>query len=471
MSITKRHIDNGDIFLYFDIKNPTEQKISFKLNRFFKLNKISKIINFERYYDKPEFDIHYGENKITGPYAYLDFRRGSAVISKLYYFKELYYSYGDEYSIIYELDEENSDIELKNDLINVNVSNISENCSFFILLSNKKLFKEIKNLNSYFKKYFEGIKNNDVINSYFVKYDGTYTKQPYSIEPFTKDGYGFSLSHSSKNELIPYLKDKKDRYFYDFIVNSIMQTFLYQKSDNGVFFSPYTSTWLKKDTGITAPYIDTRLNEAFNIMLVNFKRIYPKFNIEDNNRNYCDFLIKQAKLNNVYQFGGGLFFPDYFKENLKNKTHTSLNHQIGIINLMFKMYKKTNQKKYLDTFKKMIVFLDATHEMWINPSNKNLYYGLRMQNNQIEMFGDDYIYVTLIDLLLLQKNLAKINGHINSNMDMLIQSKMKYLNNSGFSIIDSNAKLPPGEKINSREVALELYNEYLSLKDSKSNTL
>jgi hypothetical protein len=296
-----------------------------------------------------------------------------------------------------------------------------------------------------------------------LRYNGTYTKLGYSIEPFTKDGYGFSLHHSSKKELIPYLEYYKDRYFYDFIVNSIMQSFLYQLNDDGIFYTKYTSTWLKNDSGITAPYFDTRLNEVFNTVLADFKKICPNFNIDDYTQNYCDYLIKQVELNNVYRLDNGIFFPDYIKENLEHKTHTSLNHQLGIINLLFKLYQKTKKEKYFELAKKMISFIDATNDMWINSDNNDLNYGLKIRNNQIEMFGTDYVYVTLMDLLTIQKDLVMNNEIKNPNIDKLINSKIKYLNSSGFSIFDPNARLASGEKINSRKVALEIYDEYLLL--------
>jgi hypothetical protein len=455
LQIIKRCIDNGDFFLFFDITNPKPQKIIFKINN------NPKVYSYEDIYEKPPYDDRYGENEVTGPYAYLDFNKNSAILSKLYYFNELRHNYPeDQYSSVLELKEENMDIEINNSRIIMNISNISDNCSFFILLSKEQLFTNKQNSDNFFKKYFESIKSNAVESSYFIRYDGTYTKLPYSIEPFTIHGYGFSLHHSSKRELIPELKKKKDRYFYDFIVNAITQTVLYQKNENGVFFTKHTSTWLKKDTGITAPYIDTRLNETFNLMVTNFKKIYPEFDIKNYTQNYCDFLIKEFELDNVYRLNEGIFFPDYFKNNMVEKTHSSLNHQLGIINLMFHIYRKTKKEKYLKLAKKMLIFLEKTHYLWINPENNNLFYGIKVQDKNIEMFGNDYVYVTLIDLLSIQKALDDNHLVKNPIIDELIFSKIEYLNNNGFSISDVNAKLAPGELYN-RKVALKLYaNEY-----------
>lgn len=109
----------------------------------------------------------------------------------------------------------------------------------------------------------------------------------------------------------------------------------------------------------------------------------------------------------------------------------------------------------------MINFLDSTNDMWINPENNNLYYGLKMENDQIKMFGDDYVYVTLIDLLILQKNLILNNFTKNRTLDNLINNKLNYLNKVGYSIFDPTAKFAPGEPITSRKKALQLYDEYL----------
>ncbi|MGL5677122.1 MAG: hypothetical protein ACRDDX_11950, partial [Cellulosilyticaceae bacterium] len=454
LEITKRFLDNGDLFVFFEIDSPvlTSIAIDFQEN--------ITALCFDHLYIKPQFDKRYGENKISGPLYYLTSKESTAIISKIYYYKTLVKEYREtEKSVLYELISEESTITIQDTSLLVQLNAMAPKCSFSICLSKDQLFLDEKNKEDYFKFYFESLKNNSVLNSYFILKSGTYTKLPYSIEPFTTDGYGYSLHHSSKKELIPFLYKTQERYFYNMIVNAIMQAFLYQKHENGVFYTPYTSTWLKNDTGIVAPYIDTRLNETFNLMLKDFIKAFPDKGIIDNTCNYMDFIVSYKKNGGqVYEIEGGTFFPDYFRYNLERKTHASLNHQLGIANGMFNQYLISTDTKYLKIFTGIIRFLESTWEQWLK-ENHDLYYGIKQEETHIVYYGDDYIYVTLIDLLRTQLNLLKLYNKRNTTIDKLIKSKLMFLDANHYGIMDDNAILAPGEGIHSRVEALKLHKE------------
>lgn len=449
IKITKRHIDNGDIFLYIEIKNVKKCNLKVEVPK-----NTSEIVQFEEYYQKPGYDNRYGENKVTGPFRYMECKEGSVMISKIYYFNRLRKQYTEnEYSEIYELIEESDNIEIEQANVIYNIDNKAQECSFFLLLSNEKLFNSRKSLNEYIQDYYLNIKTNYVVSSYFIQPSGTYTKLPYSIEPFTKNGYGYSLHHSSKKELIPFLEQLNDRYFYDMIVNAVLQTKMYQKQDTGVYYTPFTSTWLKKDTGITAPYIDTRLNETYNLMLEDLYKITNNDLFKDGINDYLNYLVKQK---NIYLSENGMVFPDYFKDGLKEKTHASLNHQLGIANLAYKQYKKECNEDYKELFVGIYNFIKDTTQSWIK-ENGDLYYGITLKDNDWNFYGNDYIYVTLIDLLRLQINIIDFWGRKSDEVTKLVNSKIQYLQQVGYSIFEEDSMLPPGESIKTRKEAKNLY--------------
>lgn len=459
IKITRRTIDNGDEFIYFQIDNPSPITINIDIPLY------DNEIYFDHMYIEPEYDNRYGKNKVSGPYAYIESNQQSMIISKVYYYnwKIKKYSNGQSSRVI-ELFKEKADIKLSGCNILINIDDYEGHCSFFILKAKGKLFNNKDNLEKYFSFYFDGVKNNAVNNSFFVLPSGTQTKLPYSIEPFIKDGYGFSLHHSSKKELIVFARETKERYFYDFLVNSIMQTYLYQPHNNYVFYTQFTSTWLKKDTGITAPYIDSRLNETFYLMQNDLLQIYPNLSVKGSQDSYIDFLMDYY-INGyrVYKEKDGFIFPDYFKEdNTSGLAHASLNHQLGSLIFIREKWKRSGDLSYKKIYEKMIKYIEYTSYRWINKSNNDLYYSVKFnENNELVFKGKDYVYVTFIDLLIAQTNYIEDYNVKLDALDSLIKSKLDYLNKNGYSIFSENTKTVPGE-LGHREYARKLYEKLYS---------
>jgi len=460
LKVTKRKLDNGDDFLYFEFENLKD------INVILKLDEILEFHRFEKLYKKPSFNNRYGENKVSGLNGYYNLKTGSLFISKIYYYKILEHKYeNNEKSTLTEFISETNNIK-QTDKNTINIS-IKENktkntkASFFILISKSKLFRNIENLENYMEYYYDSIFNNSVWCSYFMVPACTYTKLPYSIEPFTKDGYGFSLQHSSKKDLFPFYFQTNERFFYNMIVNAVLQTYMYQQNENYVFFTPYTSTWLKKDTGITAPYIDTRLNETFILMEKDFFAQTKIFSEIDPEKNYIEFLYSYYKKGEgMYKLGNGIFFPDYFKNGLPKITHASLNHQLGTAAMFLNAYDKYKEKRYLNVFNAIIEFIKNSHNHWINKETGDLYYGIKInKDSQYEYYDKDYVYVTLLDLLILQTAYIKIlKCDKNKVLENLMNAKINYLRQTEYDIFNPNAKNAPGEKIDSRKQALKLYN-------------
>lgn len=336
---TKRNLGNSDIIHFFEFENVMDT--NFEINNII----IDKIVTFDHLYNKPNFDSRYGENKSTGPNSVVFSRRKDLLISKIYYYRELVQEYANKNeSRLLELIEEDNSILIEDNEIIFKLKPNKYRCSFFIMESTKNLFDSEENLFEYFNYYYDNVKINCVENTYFMLPNGFMTKLPYSIEPFTKDGYGYSMHHSSKRELIDFAKKNKDKFYYNMLMNSYMQLILYAKNLNGIFLSNYTSTWLKKDFGITSYYIDTRLNEYLNLTLIEFKENYNLDFIRTFEKEYIDFLIARIPYTK-YRTKNGIFFSDYFDINdYEISTHSSLNHQISIMNLSFIVYSIYKEK-------------------------------------------------------------------------------------------------------------------------------
>ena len=127
-TITKRTLQNGDVFLFVEGKNTKDTVIEIRTGE------IVKKYSFDDLYRKPAFDNRYGENKLTGNSGYLDLKTGSAILSKLYYFKEIHHTYENgDVSHILELMEERDDIFADGESIYLDLKACEESISFAML--------------------------------------------------------------------------------------------------------------------------------------------------------------------------------------------------------------------------------------------------------------------------------------------------------------------------------------------------
>jgi hypothetical protein len=459
LTYTKRNLGNGDYFHYFVLQNSKNYKFDFQID-------ILNRIGFEEYYIKPEYNNRYGYNKSTGPSSLLFSNTTSFLISKIYYYKKLSLNYenGNKSSLLELISEEDS-IVYNDKVMEVNIKENVHESSFFVLESKVKLFQDENRLKEYFIYYFENVKNNCVENSFFMLPSGLMSKLPYSIEPFTKDGYGYSLHHSSKRELIYFAKKNRDRFYYDMLMNSYMQLKLYANEINGVYISNITSTWLKKDFEISAPYIDTRLNEYLNLTISEFGEIYNLDFIKSNRIEFLDFLVERSKYN-LYKSKNGYFYPDYFSiSDLNLITHASLNHQLAILNLAFIQFEIDREKKYNILIKNMLNFLRDTHMSWINQEQEDLYYSCVIKDNKLKMKDKDYVFVTLYDLLVLYENCLKNKFTNIEFLRRLIDIKLK---NAEKAKCSSNEKTEFGVKIYKKLNSLSYFKEENKMFDVKN---
>lgn len=466
LKLTERELINGDRFLFFNIENHTEKMQTLKFSLVLTNTKDYVAEDLSNYYRQPSYSNRYGENKLTFPSLFLSSDTADVFISKgtVYLNNNLMYEDSTKSKTkkyIYETNDirykqENSAVHL-NILLQVPAG---KNMDQFLLLSEHSLFASKQTLTSYFTDAGISVENNDVRFNMWITPEGTYTKLPYSIEPFDKDAYGVNLHHMSKKELLRYYNNEKDRFFFDLIYNAVIQVFGYRPHHKGLFLTEYTSTWLKKDFSIRAPYIDTRLNETFALVIQDSKKILPFEELNNFYLRYANFLVSYSESNSLLLVEKGAYYiPDYFALN-KNAslTHSSLNHQLGIINYLFSILLKedvSNKEAYSMVALSILKAIDLTYTFWIQ-DNGDLFYKISYHNNELVYSDNDYIYVTLIDLLIVQKNIIDLYGEKRKSIDTLIKSKLRYLDSQNFGLNDPHSKLPPNEDINSRSMAEKL---------------
>ena len=101
LKIVKRRLSSNDIIYFFEFKNNTSHDKTIKLV----INNNSDIKN-SHYFDelniKRSFSNTVGYDKITNPYAYLEYESNSLLIGKDYNYNNIYQKYNNKISLSYK---------------------------------------------------------------------------------------------------------------------------------------------------------------------------------------------------------------------------------------------------------------------------------------------------------------------------------------------------------------------------------
>lgn len=424
---TIRTLDNNDKVIMITIDNLTNKKVCFKIDHLLN-NKVKKTYSFLNKEITKEYDVTIGYDKTTLPLNYIeDDKQASYLFAKGFIYKNLIKYYNkNEFSRLKELKEENEKIVLNNNIITNNFCLGPEySYDYYYISSEQQLFNDENSLNLYIKMFNEGK------YSPWMAFDGTYHKLPYSIEPYTKEGYGKNPGSIVPKEVFNNYLFDKSKIFSDLIANANYILLKYMNVNNeGVWFTEYTSTWLKNDYEIHAPYIDTRHNENIGNYLLEIGKYLNNEQLISLSFNYANYLISEYNDQNLIILNNNILFPDYFSSHHEKKTHASLNHQLGIINYLFKCYNHTKYEPYKELGLLLLKTIEINAQEWIK-ENGDLWY--QVDENNIYS-GEDYKILTLNDLVTVQENIKLIMKKESLPIKQLIKSKYNYLKGINYSI-------------------------------------
>lgn len=292
----------------------------------------------------------------------------------------------------------------------------------WFLLAEKPLFNETNHLNEWITFQKENYKE---VNNWFTV-DGPMKKLPWSVEPFTKDGYGRYLGTMIEKEAVDRFFKYQDRYFYNLTVQSAANLWVYRESREDVIWkTEFTSTWLKQKYDITAPYVDTRHNELIALYLHRIGKELGVPELEAALIEYSDYLLNLISIDNIVPAENGYYPADYYSpQQGKQFIHASLNHALGEANMFIKAYNETKNKKYLFAARDIRQAVESTGDKWIRP-NGDLWYQI---NRDGSFDGGDYELLTLYDLRRHEKSWKELGGNLSPILQKLIESKEQYLN-------------------------------------------
>ena len=350
------------------------------------------------------------------------------LIYKTYVYSILCEEYNDnDYSIVKEFSREVSyDNNNNNNTITLGSNEFFDQ---LIVVSENNLFNNEQEIEKYSHLINEGE------TGVWVSYDGRYSKLPYSIEPFTKEGYGRNVGGYSEKKIFTEYENNNNQFFKTIIYNSLHTLDKYMpRYKNGVWLTEYTSTWLKKDYYTYSHYFDTRHNDTLAIY---FKLINKNFNSptlkkwEHVYTHYMLYTYKKYEFN-IYNNYGVLALDYYTNHEYDLKTHSSLNHQLAIIDRLFQEYLDKDKEIYKTVAEKYLTTIINIGDNWIKDNN-DLWYEIKPDGT---MSGEDYRLLTLEDLLVTQSYIKKIYGKKNNTIDKLITSKVKFLQSINYGFTD-----------------------------------
>ncbi|WP_453993456.1 hypothetical protein [Bacillus nitroreducens] len=442
LKITKRIVDNDDYFIFTTLENHSNQPIHLDVTFHVADTSYYSLDSFDRFRTGPRINDEINADLTTNPFGLLTtFKEkqfdSNFMVGKLYHSKVMKERHDDgRQSILRELisEKQNFEIDINKDelLLKINMESLGEDImDHWLLASDKPLFdskKSYEDWMSIYRKY--RYKNNTWYTA-----DGPYAKVVKSAKPAPKSQLQYARNLLIVREDIPLSRYKEtgERYFYDLILNSVANLEIF-KGEKNYWETEYTSHWLQQKYGIEAPYIDTRHNEGVALFLEEVGRLFNLPELEHTLTNYADFLVNQIENGFVIEVDQDAYLiSDYFTyHQATKKTHSSLNHVLGGMNLLLETYQKTGDKKYLTAATYVQNGIDKIGTDWLNDKGDTWY----QINTDLTFQGEDYTLLTLNDLLNSLELWKKIDKSRTEVIETLIRSKAMYLQGEGIKFTD-----------------------------------
>lgn len=434
LTMTIRQVEHGEQLVFAEFLSATEHDITIPLQLISNSNEVSEFrfddIEFIR-----EHDDTFGVNKTTNLAGIFRFgeQQYELISSQNFISTELVTEYenGDR-SVIRELVVEKSDVTSEQrgeqSVVSMPLSGkagqISE--SWFLITPNKLFNNDESAL-----YYRNNTENNHIRSQMWLNASGAYTKLPWSVEPSTEEGYGRNLLHQLGKVHLEQLNIADAHFHYAMLINSI-NYLLDRKVEGQLWETEYTSTWLKKDYGIRAPYTDTRHNENISLFLTEAGDYLEDDMLQNMYFEYADYLANQIKIDNILATENGYFILDYYGETLTKKTHVSLNHALGEMNFLLQAYGRNPNQQYMNTAIAIKQAIEDIGLQWVREDTGDFWYQI---NGDYTFSGEDYEVLTIEDILntlTIYKNLGlKYDSALYTT---LIEQKIGYLQSHDIAI-------------------------------------
>lgn len=210
---------------------------------------------------------------------------------------------------------------------------------------------------------------------------------------------------------------------------AMLDTVALWQNEQGYFPSLFTSGWLSGDYGVEAGYFDTRWNSD---LLRHYARGYGQTGADlclaVMNR-YVEYYLGFAQDNHRETANGGWLVADYAPSAPETPCHTSLNHQLAQILVLYELADVLVRDDLLALADRLLLGVVDTETEWL-AADGDLVYGLNVDGSPV---GEDYPYLTYNDLYEVQNLLLEVRGQRDPALDRLMRHKLTWMETHGVS--------------------------------------
>lgn len=378
----------------------------------------------EAFYKENQMDFKYTPysfpRKLSNTSNYIDGQNGKSMrLGKVYHTKDL----GS--TVI--------DIQTIEDL-HINVTQKESDMIYTIPLWNKKEYAtrtegilSLKPLVNWEKDFaYATTKVMDLTNQKLFWKNGIYYPTPSTYIPSTETSFYRTPSALQIRSAFWVLEDGEL-----FRNHGISMMYAYAEAYDSKNFIPTApeSTWLQEDYGIGSKFYDTRFNTDTIMALMNIYTKYPDEVILQKINDYFLFFKDFSEKHSFSIEENQIYVPDYIDYEERNKkTHSSLNHTIAEMIVLYQYYQLNNDQTYLDMAHRLRDTILSSYKNWIKEDG-DLWYGITPDGKFIK---NDYPLVTYNDLKYAEYYLKNIDGVIPYEWKILIESKEIWAKKEGY---------------------------------------
>lgn len=433
-TITVRSFDNGDHFLFSRLDNPTAERVVLDVIQKENFVESYELFRYDRYKIKRNDNDVFGQDVTSYPTGILRFVKtdgsiqermvGQAYVSEQL---ELEYENGGKSYMRHLIDEQEAISYAMVDTTLMSIHTLHSTGRDIVdqwyMDSDAQIFESDENRENWLQEtalYYK--KRNDWYTA-----EGPYNKMATTTEPMPEDGrgYGRNLLLMKEDRALVLYKEQNDRYFENLVYNSYVNLKNFKK-DKDYWQTEVTSTHLKENFGLTAPFIDTRFNEQIALFYYNSGEAFGLEDYKEPLRNYADLLVSRKEAGHVINVTQDAYYiSDYFPVNQEVTTQTSMNHLLGGMNLLLKAYLEFEDEQYLAVASSIMKAIDIHQDDWIR-ENGDIWYRI---STDYSYKGDDYKHLTLEDLINSYQLWKQVDSTKLPLLEKFIASKSAYLSN------------------------------------------
>ncbi|MDV6379041.1 S-layer homology domain-containing protein [Sporosarcina sp. GW1-11] len=460
VTVTKRELPNGDYFVFAELRNPDRLPIRVDLVQVEDNIQSMRLESYSKYPIKKDIDETFGFDIATSPVGILETitTQGTSqqMIAKSYRSRELELRYSNgATSHTRELQEEKdsySNIMMGPKRVSIYqlYSRGYDIVDQWYLASAEKLFSTNERMDAWMRESVAYYKKR---NKWYTA-NGPYNKMATTIEPMPASGRGYGRNLLLvKEDRVMLLYNQTQERFYENILHNAFTNLTIFRGSKPYWETEVTSTYLKHLYNFTAPFVDTRFNEQIALFLYNGGNAFGHKDYNEGLRNYANLLVQQHKSGNVSALSKTAYYiPDYFPAKQRVRTHTSMNHLLGGMNILLLAYQEFKNPVYLENASAIEKAIRTEEKKWIR-SDGDIWYK-RAPDGQF--IGRDYVHLTLEDLIHSYEMWSKVNPPQAKVFERMIRSKAGYLNKTkqgyttkikeGLQRINMSNLLPAGKE-------------------------